>query len=186
MSAIGDRVRLLRKSEKLTQKEFAARLLISQSYLSGVENNNELPTNKLVKLICLEFGVEEVWLKEGIGDMYETAYENDKGALAEISNSALLTIMGLLSTFSNVEYGLYAYSLNSFALSLYKISTLEKETAMNALECFQNFMMDFERSIDVLTSHGVSTLAMQHSTVCKDIETLFDTLVEETPELHEK
>ena len=52
MNNISDRIRVLRKSEHLTQKEFAKRLLISQSYLSGLENGNEIPTNKLLKLIC--------------------------------------------------------------------------------------------------------------------------------------
>ena len=53
MKSISDRIKTLRKSECLTQKEFAKRLLVSQSYLSGLENGNEVPTNRLIKLICL-------------------------------------------------------------------------------------------------------------------------------------
>ncbi|MFR1480925.1 MAG: helix-turn-helix domain-containing protein [Hydrogeniiclostridium mannosilyticum] len=37
MHEIGNRIRLLRKAENLTQKDFSKRLLISQSYLSGLK-----------------------------------------------------------------------------------------------------------------------------------------------------
>ena len=78
MHEIGNRIRLLRKAENLTQKDFSKRLLISQSYLSGLENGNEVPTSKLLKLICLEFGVNESWLVNNSGEMYDEVYENDK------------------------------------------------------------------------------------------------------------
>ncbi len=76
MDTIGNRIKHLRKVEGLKQKEFANRLLVSQSYLSGLENNNETPTEKLIKLICYEFHINEIWLTDNIGEMYDSAYLN--------------------------------------------------------------------------------------------------------------
>ena len=106
MNNISDRIRVLRKSEHLTQKEFAKRLLISQSYLSGLENGNEIPTNKLLKLICLEFGVSESWLLNDNGEMYTEVYEMIS-VLDRSVKWCFTQNMTLLSTKSNVEYGFY-------------------------------------------------------------------------------
>lgn len=147
MSDIGDRVRELRKSEHSTQKDFARRLLVSQSYLSGIENKNETPTNKLIKLICLEFGVSEQWLISGQGDMYEPVYENDKSVLSNVSNSALLQIMKLLNTQSNVQYGHFAYSLASIADILDNFSLFGESEGLQYLSNVEEFMKELHRAI---------------------------------------
>ena len=103
MSSIGEPIKILRKEEDMTQREFAGRLSISQSYLSGIEKGNELPADRLLKLVCLEFGIRSEWLNNGEGEMYDTFYENNKIDLVEISNDALLDIMLLFSSKSNVE-----------------------------------------------------------------------------------
>ncbi len=53
----GDFLRNVRKSQDMTQKEFAKKLCIGQPYLSGLECNRITPTPKLVKLIHLEFNI---------------------------------------------------------------------------------------------------------------------------------
>lgn len=95
LDTIESRIRYLRKTEKLTQKDFAHRVLISQSYVSGIENGSEIPTDKLLKLICLEFGIKESWLIDGNGKMYGEAYEKEVDdridsliRIAKIVNSA--------------------------------------------------------------------------------------------------
>ena len=145
MKSIGTRIKELRKAECLTQKDFSNRLLISQSYLSGLENGNETPTNKLLKLICLEFGVDEKWISDGVGEMYSKYYENDKSMLVDVSNNALLRIMLLLSTKSNTEYGFYAYLLSAFS-SLLEISNMQnEEIKIEFLEKLQCLIFDLER-----------------------------------------
>ena len=151
-NTVGKRIKQLRKSEELTQKDFSKRLLISQSYLSGLENGNEMPTEKLMKLICLEFGINSRWLTDGSGEMYSEVYENDKVGLVEISNSALLKIMTLLSTKSNVEYGLYANILDLFTNILKCRYIQDEEQKLQYLDFIQTFIMDFERMLYVLFS----------------------------------
>lgn len=101
---IGSRIKSLRKAEELTQKDFSKRLCISQSYLSGLENGSEIPTDKLLKLIELEFNVSSDWLYNGIGDMYSMYIDNDRGYLSEFSNRALYDILFELNTDSNTKY----------------------------------------------------------------------------------
>lgn len=69
MTDIGFRIKSLRKERKITQSEFAKKICVSQSYLSRVENNKELPTDMLLKLISLEYKCSYEWLKQGIGNM---------------------------------------------------------------------------------------------------------------------
>lgn len=67
METINERIKLLRIDNKLTQKQFADRILVTQSYLSRIENGKETPNDKLTKLIALEFNVATGWLEKGIG-----------------------------------------------------------------------------------------------------------------------
>jgi transcriptional regulator with XRE-family HTH domain len=65
METIGERLKRLRKELKLRQGEFARRIDLSQSMLSGIENGNEILSDRNMKLICLEFGVNLEWLQHG-------------------------------------------------------------------------------------------------------------------------
>lgn len=67
---IGNRVRELRKEERLKQREFAARIMVSPSYVSFLEKNRSDPSERLILNICQAFGVNYQWLKEGKGEKY--------------------------------------------------------------------------------------------------------------------
>jgi len=67
MNTVNERIRIVRKDNNLTQKQFADRILVTQSYLSRLESGKEQPNEKLVKLIALEFDVPTGWLETGIG-----------------------------------------------------------------------------------------------------------------------
>lgn len=193
MDTIGERIKALRKSESLTQKEFANRLLISQSYLSGVEKGNETPTNKLLKLIGLEFGVREEWLFNNSGEMYDDVYEHDKADLVEISNEALLKIMSLLSTKSNVEYGLYALPLTCFASILKQGRGFTEDDKLAYLELIQGLVLDLERMMEIFIPHSTlnaisnkepltdETLQRHKKAISDDIDELLKFLMARNP-----
>jgi len=69
MADIGKRLRKLRVELDLNQGEFAERIEIVQSALSAIESGRKPLTDRNLKLICFEFGVNETWLRTGIGDM---------------------------------------------------------------------------------------------------------------------
>jgi transcriptional regulator with XRE-family HTH domain len=64
------RLKTLRKALKLTQKEFAEKISLTQSSLSLIESEHWPLTAKNVRLICSEFNVNEAWLRDGIGEMF--------------------------------------------------------------------------------------------------------------------
>jgi transcriptional regulator with XRE-family HTH domain len=70
MKEIGKRIRQIRQSLELNQGDFSKRIEISQSMLSGIESGRETITDRNIKLICLEFGVNEDWLSTGNGEMF--------------------------------------------------------------------------------------------------------------------
>lgn len=88
MNNVGIRIKSLRENNNLSQKQFAERIMVSQSYLSRIERGVEIPNNKLIKLIGLEFNVSTDWISDGIGipetnkkglshDYYDRAYTQE-------------------------------------------------------------------------------------------------------------
>ena len=67
---INERIKELRRALSLTQIEFGNRVGISQGHLTGIENGKKSVTYKTIKVISLEFGVSEEWLRTGEGDMF--------------------------------------------------------------------------------------------------------------------
>jgi len=65
---IGDRIKEIREKLGLNQGEFAKRLNFSQGALSDFEANKKHIADKYIRLICLEFGINEDWLRTGTGD----------------------------------------------------------------------------------------------------------------------
>lgn len=67
---VKERIKTLRKTLKLTQDEFAMRLGITGGGVSKLENGTRNITEQMIKSICREFGVEYIWLTEGVGEMF--------------------------------------------------------------------------------------------------------------------
>ena len=77
MNEIGERLKTLRRETGLKQGDFAKRLEISQSLLSGIENGNEPLSDRTRKIICLEFNISENWLLTGEGKMVKVMEKDD-------------------------------------------------------------------------------------------------------------
>ena len=84
MDTIGERVRAIRKSNKLTVVAFGARIGITNPSVSNIENGKTNPSDQTIRSICREFGVNELWLRYGEegGEMYQQkSREEELGAL---------------------------------------------------------------------------------------------------------
>lgn len=79
---INDRVRDVRNALDLTQKDFGQRLAIAQSYLTNIETGKREVTEKIQKLICLQFNVNEDWLRTGKGEMF---VEDDNVLISQLA-----------------------------------------------------------------------------------------------------
>lgn len=67
---MNERLKKLRKALNLTQQKFGERLGIKRNTVAQYELGRNLPIEPVVNLICLEFNVNEEWLRTGEGDMF--------------------------------------------------------------------------------------------------------------------
>lgn len=83
---VKDRIRKIRRELDLTQQEFADRLGIKRGTIANYELGRNEPVDSVVSLICREFGVNEEWLRNGTGDMFNQNSEDELRALTEKYN----------------------------------------------------------------------------------------------------
>ncbi len=75
ITQLGERVKTLRKQHlNLSQNEFGNILGVSRDVIANIELNRlstPLQNKSLLKLICIEFNVNEEWLKSGNGEIFK-------------------------------------------------------------------------------------------------------------------
>lgn len=178
---IGSRIKNLRKAEGLTQKDFSKRLCISQSYLSGLENDSETPTDKLLKLIELEFNVSSEWLYNGIGEMYSMYADNDRGYLSGFSNKALLDILFELNTDSNAKYNHITSVLLGVSGLLKAEIRLNEEKKLPYLEYLGELCLNIDRLKDVIIINNIkdeTTINGHIKIICESLYKMIQILKE--------
>ena len=70
---IFERVKLVRKTLKMNQKDFGKMIGLTQTSLSMIEVGANIVTEKNIKLICATFNVREEWLREGKGKIFNNS-----------------------------------------------------------------------------------------------------------------
>lgn len=80
MDTIGERIRLLRKSEALTLEKFGERIGITASSCSTIESGKSNPSDQTIRSICREFRVREEWLRDGEEPMFMRMTPNQERA----------------------------------------------------------------------------------------------------------
>lgn len=70
MQTINNRFKQLRQTLNYSQQEFAEKIGISRAHVSGIETEKDNPSTSLIKLVCMNFGVNEEWLREGTNQMF--------------------------------------------------------------------------------------------------------------------
>lgn len=63
-----DKIRLIRKKNKLTQEEFAKSIGTSRGNLSNIELGNVSPTPMLITCVSLKYNVDSAWLEDDSND----------------------------------------------------------------------------------------------------------------------
>lgn len=78
---MNSRVREVREHFGLSQAQFGERLGVSRDVISNIEYNrlkNPKQKEPIIKLICSTFGVNEIWLRSGEGEMFQAMTENEE------------------------------------------------------------------------------------------------------------
>lgn len=80
---IGDRIKMVRELFNKNQRDFASSIKIGQSTLAMFENGQREPKGIHIEQICLKYGINEEWLRSGIGEMKKSLTKNQEiGAFA--------------------------------------------------------------------------------------------------------
>lgn len=90
MSTVNERLKSLRISLGMNQKDFGERIEVAQTYLSQIEKGDRPVTDKISKIVCLQNwngkSVNEEWFLTGNGEMFvpETKDEQITRLLSDV------------------------------------------------------------------------------------------------------
>ena len=82
-----ERLKAIRKEVNLTQTAFGARIGLSQNFVWMLETGQREPSDRTIKAICREFGINETWLRTGEGSM--TASKSRQQEMGELVKSLM-------------------------------------------------------------------------------------------------
>lgn len=68
LNDISKKIKSIRLGNKLRQTDFAEMICISQSHLSRIESRQDYPSRAVIRLISLQFGIDEEFLKEDVNE----------------------------------------------------------------------------------------------------------------------
>ena len=86
MISIKENLFTVRKIFKLSQEDFGKRIGLSKASVSAIEKGNRDVTDRTIRLICIEFNIDENWLRTGEGDMFVALPTEELDMLAERYN----------------------------------------------------------------------------------------------------
>ena len=107
---MGERIKELRKSLKMTQQEFADRLNIQRGSIASYETGRISPSNATISLICKELNVSEDWLRNGNGDMFIPMTRDEEiasfigGVQADVDDTFKKRFISALAKLSTEEW----------------------------------------------------------------------------------
>lgn len=113
---LGERIKVVRTENGLTQKDFANLFGLSHSHISNIENNREKPSDTLLLFMCSKFGINYEWLK--FGKIDDTSNdENTRNKSLDKFYSIIRIFEDKFSELNNDELSKYTNSA-FYALSL--------------------------------------------------------------------
>lgn len=72
------RIKAVRTTLKLSQAEFGKKIGLSQNYIWMIEKGERVPSDRAIRDICREYGVDDVWLRTGVGEMFRPRTREDE------------------------------------------------------------------------------------------------------------
>jgi transcriptional regulator with XRE-family HTH domain len=86
---INDRIKQIRSVIDFTQVKFSERIAISSGYLAAMERGIKPVNERVIMLICNEFGISEHWIRTGSGEMYDDNEKKNAAKLLSVFNSLI-------------------------------------------------------------------------------------------------
>lgn len=123
-----DRIKELRKTLKLTQQSFADTLGIKQNTVALYEMGRSGISDGIIKSICREFNVNEVWLRTGEGDMFKKKTKEEEIAefCGAMFNSDMQFKRDLIATLAKLDEKSWI-ELEKFAKTFIDVAAKKEE-----------------------------------------------------------
>lgn len=77
---LNQRIKYIREMLGLSQAKFAIAISISNGYIAGLELGKRKVNDRIIKLICSEFNVNERWLRYEEGDIFNANHTSDEAS----------------------------------------------------------------------------------------------------------
>ena len=133
---MNERIKLIRKEQRLNQDDFAAKLGLTKNFISLVETGGRVPSDRTISDICREFRVNEKWLRTGEGEMFVTQTRDEviaeyltKVAFGGETTAFQRSLISVMARMSVEEWQL----LEAKAREL--LEEVQKETAGDEADC---------------------------------------------------
>lgn len=103
MADIGDRIKVLRKSLKLSQTDFGATLGMGLGVIRNFESGLTVPSTAQCDLICKVYNINREWLLCGEGEMFRESTQDERiaqfvgKALADKSDRFKVELLDILA-----------------------------------------------------------------------------------------
>lgn len=99
---MNERIKEVRKLLSLSQDDFGNKIGISKASVSRLESGINNPSEQTIKLICKEYGINEIWLRTGEGKMRsdispEDRYSINLGKLTLEENQFIQNVLNTLA-----------------------------------------------------------------------------------------
>lgn len=73
-----NRIKSLRKNLNMNQTDFGSKIGLKQTTIAGYETGSREPNDAVILSICKEFNVNEKWLRNGTGEMFNKRTKDQK------------------------------------------------------------------------------------------------------------
>lgn len=102
---MNERIKMIRLNHCLSQEEFGNRICIKKASVSRLESGDNNPSDRTVKLICQEFGVNEHWLRtgEGLPDTIDSQEERFSKNIAKLQRTDNETIINWVNAIAETN-----------------------------------------------------------------------------------
>lgn len=129
-STVSERMRQVRTDAGLTQQQFADRVHLKQSTVASIEGGRAT-SDQTIGVVCQEFGVDEVWLRSGVGEPYRQMSRKEE--IAAFMGDALSgpadfreVVLSAMARFGEAEWAALAHMTR---IVLEEQQRLEREQA---------------------------------------------------------
>ena len=115
------RIKAVRTTLKLSQAEFGNKIGLSQNNIWRIEKGERVPSDRAIRDICREYGVDDVWLRTGVGEMFRPRTREDEittfcaDLLGPDATDFQRDFVAILATLSPEAWDLMEKKLNELA-----------------------------------------------------------------------